>query len=483
MADVNALLDAALAEANAGGASLGEARFVNTEQEWITVRNADVEQNRSSTDQGVGVRVLVDGAWGFGATPVLSESAVREAVRNAVGLARANAKVQTRKVELEPIEPVQGEYRTAAGRDPFDVPLSQKLELLKEAAQAAKTHDEVKLGRAGSIGLRRTTHLKTLSGTDIEQTVVLAGGGVSATAVGNDDVQTRSWPKSHEGDVNQAGWEFVEAMDLVGNAPKLGEEARELLYAESTPEGRRTLIIDGSQMSLQIHESCGHPIELDRALGEEISLAGGSFLQPDRLGGFTYGSKNVNLYADSTSEGGPGTFGWDDEGVPASRWDIVRDGEFVGYLGSRETAAQIPNTVPGAMRSVSFSRLPIVRMVNINMEPGSHSMDDLIAETEDGVLVSVNKSWSIDDYRLNFQFSCEIGWEVKNGKITRMLKNPVYSGKTPEFWGACDAVGDRSTWQMWGWMFCGKGDPMQAIHVGHGCPAARFQNVWIGSTK
>ncbi len=480
MQSIDKLLDVAVGVARDGGASLCEARYVSTEQESLEVRNAEVRKNTSSVDRGIGMRVLVDGAWGYGATNELDEASIRAALGSAIELARANP--MSRPAELASLEPQRGSYRTPCTRDPFDVPLSEKIELLRATTSAARVHEEVKIATASLMALRRHTRLKTDTGTDIDQEIILCGGGVTATAIGNDDVQMRSYPKADEGNVNAAGWEFVDSMDLVGHAPRMGEEARELLYAAPTPEGRRTLIVDGSQMSLQIHESCGHPVELDRALGEEISLAGASFLQPDRLGGFRYGSDIVNLYADSTAPGGPGTFAWDDEGVPAGRWDIVKGGRFVGYLGSRETAERVPGTVAGAMRSSRYAMLPIVRMVNVNLAPGTTPLEEMIAETEDGVYVAVNKSWSIDDFRLNFQFSCQLGWEIKNGEKTRMLKNPVYSGKTPEFWAGCDAIGDPSSWRMWGWMYCGKGDPVQLMHVGHGCGPARFQNVDIRST-
>jgi TldD protein len=244
-----------------------------------------------------------------------------------------------------------------------------------------------------------------------------------------------------------------------------------------------TLVLDGSQLALQIHESCGHPAELDRALGSEINFAGTSFLKPEYLGSFRYGSDLVNLVADATpqtSSGGLGTFAYDDEGVPAQCADIVRNGIFVGYLSSRETAAEIGAESTGAMRASSWSRIPLVRMTNVSLLPGDSSFEDMIASTDNGIFMSTNRSWSIDDKRLNFQFGTEIGWLIKKGKLTEMVKNPTYSGTTPQFWGGCDAIAGRPEWVIWGTPNCGKGQPQQVMHTGHGASPARFQNVSIG---
>jgi TldD protein len=232
------------------------------------------------------------------------------------------------------------------------------------------------------------------------------------------------------------------------------------------------------QLILQIHESCGHPVELDRALGMELSFAGGSFLTPDLLGKFRYGSKAVNITADATVPFGCGTFGYDDEGVPAQRVPIIREGLFLDYLSSTESAARIGRTSSGAMRADGWNAVPIVRMTNVSLEPGTGTLEDLLRDTRRGILMATNKSWSIDDRRLNFQFGTEIAWEIVEGKLGRMLKNPTYAGITPEFWGSCDAVGRE--WQMWGVTNCGKGQPSQSMHVGHGAAAARFRNVRVG---
>jgi TldD protein len=257
----------------------------------------------------------------------------------------------------------------------------------------------------------------------------------------------------------------------------------ELLRADECPSRNTTLIIGGTQLALQVHESCGHPIELDRVFGTEASYAGTSFLSIDKLGGFRYGSDIVNIVADATSPGGLGSFGYDDEGVPAQRTDIVREGIFSGYLMSRETAPRIGLRSNGTMRADGWSRIPLVRMTNISLLPGQGTLADIIADTEDGIFIDSNKSWSIDQQRLNFQFGCEIAWEIKNGRLGRMLKNPVYTGITPEFWRSCDAIAGEEEWHIWGIPSCGKGEPGQTAHVGHGTSPARFRGVEVGVKK
>ena len=243
-----------------------------------------------------------------------------------------------------------------------------------------------------------------------------------------------------------------------------------------------TLIIDSPQLALQVHESCGHPIELDRVLGMEASFAGTSFLTLDKLDSLRYGSEIVNMEADATVPGGLGTFGFDDEGVAAQKVPIVTEGRFVGYLTSRETAPIIGRRSMGSSRASGWNVIPLIRMTNVNLRPGSAgSLDDLIADTSDGLFVSTNLSWSIDDRRLNFQFGTEIGWLIKDGRLTQMVKNPTYTGITPQFWGSCDAICSEPAWQLWGVPNCGKGEPMQTHGVGHGAAPARFRGVQVGA--
>jgi TldD protein len=313
---------------------------------------------------------------------------------------------------------------------------------------------------------------------------VHAGGGLKLVVAEGDAIAHRTYPMELDGGVAAGGWEVIERFDFPGAVPRIADEALALLAAPPCPAGDTTVILDTPQLALQIHESCGHPTESDRAFGDEVSLAGASFLTPDRLGRFRYGSRHVNLTADATTPGALGTFGWDDEGVPARKTPLVARGQFVGYLTSRETAARLglPRS-GGCLRAEAWNRFPIVRMINVSLEPDPRgpSLEELIADTDDGILMGNNKSWSIDDLRLNFQFGCELAWEIKKGKRTRIVKNPLYGGTTPRFWSACDAVGGPESFRMWGLLSCGKGDPMQLMAVGHGCPPARFRGIKVGS--
>jgi TldD protein len=280
------------------------------------------------------------------------------------------------------------------------------------------------------------------------------------------------------------GYELVTGFDLPGNAQRVGEEAVALLTARQCPQDIvTTVILDSSQLALQIHESCGHPIELDRVYGTELDFAGGSFLTPDKLGTLRYGSELVNIYADATIPGALGTFGFDDEGVPAQRVPIVQNGVFVGYLTSREFAQRLGVRNMGAARADSWNRIPLIRMTNISIEPGTWSLGDLIADTDDGIYMETNRSWSIDDQRLNFQFGTQVAYEIKGGKLGALLKNATYTGLTPQFWNSMDAICNRDHYTVWGTPNCGKGRPMQVAHTGHGAAPARFRNVRVGVVR
>ena len=472
------------------GASYADVRFVENERENLRVRNHEVEGMQQTRDAGIGVRVLYQGGWGFAATALSTPEGLQRAADEALAVARAASRVSQDRVVLAPTEPAWGRYASPLTRDPFAVPLAEKLGLLFEATAILRKDARIRAARGTLTFVRQYKTLLSTDGHDTEQEVFISGGGIGAVAVSGSDAQLRSYPKDGEGDIGQGGFELVVAMDLPGNAERVREEALALLAAPDCPAGKRTVILTGGQLSLQVHESCGHPVELDRALGSELSLAGGSFLTPDRLG-MHYGARHVNMVADATTPGGPGTFGWDDEGTPAQRVDLVREGEFVGYLSSRETAPHIGRTSSGSVRAESWNRIPLIRMVNVNLEAGAaraattaESLDALIADTDDGLVLDVNRAWSIDDKRLNFQFGVELAWEVKNGKRGRLFRNTIYTGITPRFWQSCDALTGAEGWRTWGWMFCGKGDPMQLIWVGHGVPAgARFRDVDVGARR
>jgi TldD protein len=328
---------------------------------------------------------------------------------------------------------------------------------------------------------KRKQLFMSTEGSIIEQEFVSSGVGYASVAVGGGDMQRRSYPSSFDGQLENRGYEMVYDIPLLENAPRIGSEAVQLLSAEQCPRGEMDLVLGSSQLGLQIHESCGHPTELDRVLGTELNYAGGSFLKTEMLGNFKYGSPIVNITADSVAPGGAGTFGFDDEGVPAQRWDLVRNGILVGYLTSRETAGEIGESRSrGAMRAHDWNRIPLIRMNNVSLEPGEWSFEHLIADTSHGVYMETNRSWSIDQLRHNFQFGTEIGWLIEHGAMTKMVKNPTYQGMTPEFWGSCDAICNFKSWTQWGLPNCGKGEPGQTVCTAHGASPARFRRIQVG---
>jgi TldD protein len=486
------LTDRALNLAEVQGASYADIRLVRRRTQNIIVKNGVVEGLADSESQGFGVRVVVDGAWGFASSARIEPSEVDRITALAIQIARASALFQRSPVQLGPPVATRGAYRTPVQQDPWQVPAEEKVDLLVGASKAMKVSGVV-VAQANLAFWRESKTFANSEGAFVEQEIIESGGGLEATTVDPEsgEVQKRSHPNSFGRDQRQEGWEAILAMDLPGNAERVGQEAVALLKADQCPSKVTTLILGATQLALQIHESCGHPIELDRVFGTEASYAGTSFLTPDKYGSFRYGSDVVNLTADATLPGGLGTFGWDDEGVPAQRVPIVRDGIFCGYLTSRETAQQLreivgeeaPPASGGAMRADGWNRIPIIRMTNVSVEPGEWEFDDLIADTDDGVYMELNRSWSIDDKRLNFQFGTEMAYEIKKGKLGRLLKNATYTGITPQFWQGCDAICNRNHWRVWGTPNCGKGQPSQTAHTGHGAAPARFRNVQIGVIK
>ncbi len=483
------LIARALNVAQLRGATYADVRVVETTRQSLLVRNGAVQGIAQTEDAGFGVRVVVDGAWGFASSHRLEVTEAERVAEQAVRIARASALAKREDVDLGPPVVQRGSYRTPVEIDPFTVPLEAKLDLLLRADAEMRRVRGVTTTEAEMVFLRQRKTFASTEGSWITQEIVESGCGIVAVAVQDGEVQRRSYPNSVGRHQQTRGWEFILEQDLVANAPRIAEEAVALLRADPCPDTVTTVILGGSQVALQIHESCGHAVELDRVLGTEAAYAGTSFLTPDRLGRFRYGSEVVNIVADATVPGGLGTFGWDDEGVPAQRVDLVREGRFVGYLTDRESARRLlrllgpsPSVTGmsnGAARAQSWNRIPLVRMTNINLLPGTWRLEDLIADTDEGIFMDTNRSWSIDDRRLNFQFGCEIAWEIKRGKRTRLLRNPIYTGITPVFWRSCDAVCNADHWVLWGTPNCGKGEPGQIAHTGHGAAPARFRNVRV----
>jgi len=473
----------ALETAKRRGASYADARVMDIRSREVATKNGEVGALLESESLGIGIRVIASGAWGFSSTDRLTREGVQSCAAEAVAIAKASALAKRQKVALTPERVYVDTWQNPFLKDPFRVPVERQLSLLLAADKEMRRVKGVTVAE-GSMSFRRIEQLfASTTGSSIHQLKMHSGAGIVATSFAASDIQKRSYPNSFGGQHMLAGYELVESLDLVAHAPRIAEEAVALHSAAQCPEGQRTIILDSSQLGLQIHESIGHPVELDRVLGMEANFAGMSFLTTDKLRKLQYGSEIVNVVADARLEHGPGlgTFAYDDEGVPAQCTRIVSDGLFTGYLTSRDTAGTIgEKRSNGAVRAESWNRLPIIRMTNISLDPGTWKYEDLVADSEDAILMETNRSWSIDDRRYHFQFSTEIGWEIRNGKKTRMLKNPSYSGITTEFWNSCDAICSRDYWTLWGTPNCGKGQPMQTMGTGHGASPARFRNVKVG---
>jgi TldD protein len=483
----------ALDTARTRGASYADVRIVEFKSESVTARNNAVEGLVVDESLGFGVRVIVDGYWGFAASNKMTTAEADRVAAEAVKIAKASSLARGPKANIGPPVRHVASYATPIQKDPFAVSLDDKIALLLKVNETMGSVPQIVASESNLYCQRVFKTFASSEGAFIEQELYETGCGIEATATAEDEVQNRSYPNSVGRHQATQGWEFVEGWDLAGNAGRVAEEAAALLTAKQQAPGVTTVVLDGSQVALQIHESCGHAIELDRVLGTEAAFAGTSFLTTEKLGDFRYGSDIVNLTADATIPGGLGTFGFDDEGVPAQNVPVVRNGMFQGYLTSRETAQQVremrpdlangglvPGLSGGAMRADSWAHLPLIRMTNVSLEPGDKTLEELIGETDEGIYMETNRSWSIDDKRLNFQFGTELAREIKKGKLGDLVKNATYTGITPQFWGSCDGIVNRYGWVVWGTPNCGKGQPEQVAHTGHGASAARFRNVRVG---
>ena len=453
----------------------GDIRIVERESESIVLKNGVIEAISHDTNIGFGVRVLKNSAWGFSSSNLIKKSEADKVTKNALNIARASARVKAKNISLSYLSPQRGTYHTHVEIDPMAVSLNDKIDLLIACDKIMRHGNKIKISAAFLEFKRVKTFFASTDGSLISQEMNFSGGGLHVYAMDSGEMQSRSY-EGHR----QAGYEFINSLDLINNAARITEEVMMLQKAKPCPQIETTVILNEDQMVLQVHESCGHPTELDRVFGSEASYAGTSFLTLEKLNKFKYGSEVVNIVADATIPGGLGTFGWDDEGVPGQRTYLVKNGQFVGYLSSRETANIINTHSSGTMRADGWNRIPLIRMTNINLEPGNWKLEDMIADTQDGVFMTTNKSWSIDDKRLNFQFGCEFARRIKNGKLTEVHKNPTYAGMTPQFWRNCDAIGDKNSWYLSGTPNCGKGEPGQIAYVGHGTAPARFRNVHVG---
>ena len=388
--------DQAVEHALALGARYADARVMHRRTESMSARNGAVEALDQGETVGIGVRALVGTGWGFFATPHLDASAVRAAARQAVEIAKASSQVPG-PAAMIPADPEVGSWANECEVDPLAVPVSDKGDLL-----TAATAEMRQQGADIATGLYQIWDTRkwfvSSEGHRIDQHIRECGGGISATAVGERETQVRSYP-SRRGQYGTRGWELVTELDLAAHAARVADEAQALLRAPQCPSGPTTLILGGEQLALQIHESVGHAIELDRILGWEAAYAGTSWLDLAELGKLRYGSELMNIVIDATHPGALGSFGYDDEGTKAGKRDAVRNGIWTGVLSGRESAAVAGLDYAGSVRSMDWSRLPIVRMTNVGLEPGPHTLAEIIAETDDGVFMDMNRSWSIDDKR------------------------------------------------------------------------------------
>ncbi len=459
----------------------GEIRIVERMSQGIVIRNGAIESLVEEMDKGFGIRVFKNGGMGFASSTILTKDSVYNTVISAIRIAEASSRLSKGKIILSEEKVSKDIYKTPYKKDPFEIPIEKKLSILFQIDEILRKKPEIVLTMLQMNFFKTKKYFASTEGHYIEQEIIESGGGYTAYAFKDGELQQRSYPASHGGNYHTEGWEFIENMKLLENAEKIRDEAIALLSAKPCPEGIFDLILLPGQMVLQIHESIGHPLELDRVLGYEASYAGTSFATIDKLGNFKYASEIVNITSDNTYPGGLGTYGYDDEGVPARKVYLIKEGILNDYLSSRDTAPVIGRKSTAAARASSYNRIPIVRMTNVNLEPGDKKLEELIEGIDEGIMMDVNKSWSIDEKRLNFQFGCEIAWKIEKGKIKEMLKNPIYFGITPNFWNSCDGIGEKA--ELFGILNCGKGEPGQTMHVAHATPPARFRKVNCGSKK
>ena len=455
----------------------GDVRVEEQTIEAIEVKNGIVENIGTITVYGFGVRVLKNGAWGFAASSELSALEAEKVIKKAIELAEASS-LRNPKIELGNEEIPSGEYYSDVNESPFDISLDEKLNLLLEVDKSLASSKYVFFRLASLSFLRVKKYFASTEGAFQYQDITHAGTYVNVKAIKDGEVQSRTFDNTLQG-----GYEIIREFNLKKRAETLVEEVERLLFAPPAPEGVMDVIIGPHQMVLQVHESIGHAVELDRIFGYELSYAGGSFITPDMIGTFKYGAPIMNIYQDATNKRSIGGFGFDDEGVPAKREYIVKEGVLVGVLSSRETARRIGRESSGAARAEAYNNIPIVRMTTVSIEPGMHSLEEMIGSVKDGLLIDWNKSWSIDDKRLNFQFGTEIGWRIKNGKIVEVVKNPIYYDITTKFWHKMNMVGKKEHAVLFGVPNCGKGEPGQTMRVAHETVPVLFRNVNVGSSR
>ncbi len=474
------LASLALEKVKRGGCLYGDIRLMESRNQSLRAEDRRIANINERFDSGFGVRALYQGAWGFAASSHFSEEEVERTAAKAVEVARASHLLMKSPVTLadEPIhvDKVVTRYRI----DPFEVSLDDKAELLLRVSDVLHKHKSI-IRSDGFLWMQRDIKLfASTEGTKLDFDLMAIGGSFGATAKRGDDYQSRNYIVPFY----RTGYEHLDKYDMLSHADRIAEQAIEKVQASQPSPGKYDLVLDPAHLALTIHESCGHPSELDRALGYEANYAGTSFLTPEKLGNFQYGSRHVNLMADNTRSGHMASTGYDDDGVAGQRWPIVERGIFRGYSTSREVAGAIgEKRSRGSCRADSWASVPIVRIANVGLEPGIESLDSLLADVKDGIYIEGRGSFSIDQKRYNFQFGGDAFWEIKNGRRGRMLKNVVYNGITPEFWNSCDGVGNRETWREYGFITCGKGQPGQSGWMTHAASPARFRQINVIDPK
>jgi TldD protein len=478
------VLGRALDAAKRAGASYADARLVRRRWETVSTREDHVVSVEYEESYGVGVRVLANGAWGFAASSRADVASAEDAALRAATAAKANARANDRRFELAPAPVVDDTWRSGVGRDPFEVPVEEKAAFLLSLWEEARRVPGVKYAEGWVQSLDEWKVFASSEGSRVVQLITRIGPGFRATAV-----DTASGEFEAVTDVTppwQAGWEYVLASPLKANARRVAEDAVAKLEAPPVTAGVRDVILAPSNLFLTIHESIGHATELDRALGWEANYAGTSYATPDKLGKLRIGSPLVNVYADKTMPGGLASCGYDDDGVKTQRWDLVKEGVFVGYQTTRDQAALVGEKASrGSCYAQDFRSFPFQRMPNVSLAPGDKdvSLEDIVAATDDGIYAIGNGSWSIDHQRYNFQFGSQTAYEVKKGKILGPVRRFAYQSNTLKFWNACDMLGGPKTWTVGGAFNDGKGEPSQSNAVSHGCPVARFRGVNVLDMK
>lgn len=460
-------------------AEFADVRLIESEELRLYHRAGADPDERIEHNLGIGVRVLVDGAWGFASRPLIGSSDPELTALRALSVARAGRGLGAPPVRIPARPANSGSYRTAVRQDPFAVGDEERSALLSGVLLELSSPPAIRDAQAGINTKRQHRHYADSEGSLQHQHLVESGAMMVATAANGVDLQRRSYPNSFHGNTGGAGWEYVLGLDLPGNAARVGEEATALLTAPMAPAGTADLVIGAQQVSLQIHESCGHALELDRMLGDEQNFAGTSFLTPADVGHFLYGSAAVTITSDPTVPGTRGTFAFDDEGTPASRTVLIDRGIMRNTLSSRDSAARAGLTVTGAARSDGWAYLPVCFSTHVHLEPGSGSLDELLQQLGNGYYLDDNRSWSIDNRRLNFQFGTEVAYEVRDGRRGRLLKNFSYGGVTPDFWGAVEAVAGSAEVRNFGYP-CGKGEPKQWGFLSHGAAPMLVRGQRIG---